>query len=66
PRSKITAAKGGSLPVECSYRMADLNREETKPAKAFIRYFLAFFAPSRFISHSVLENCTEEGDHLHP
>ncbi len=42
----------------------DLNREETKPAKAFFRFFLAFFAPSRFISHSVLENCTEEGDHL--
>ncbi len=51
----------GSLPVECSRRNMDLNREETKPAKAFFRFFLAFFAPSRFISHSVLENCTEEG-----
>ncbi|MDP3184797.1 MAG: hypothetical protein Q8M58_05955 [Anaerolineales bacterium] len=60
----------GSLPVECSRRNMDLNREETKPAKAFFRFFspalaagasVAFFAPSRFISHSVLENCTEEG-----
>jgi hypothetical protein len=24
---------------------------------------LAFFAPSRFISHGVLENCTKEEDH---
>ncbi|MBU4224832.1 MAG: hypothetical protein KKC71_03305 [Chloroflexi bacterium] len=33
----------GSLPVECSRRIMDLNREETKPAKAFFRFFLAFF-----------------------